>query len=90
MIESKPRSESTNSRKGEDSRNGITGKILTAKQSMKAEKNSLILTEMNVTKKWTDLKEAWVKEKENLHQNATTCTSFVILRFRGALTLHFT
>ena len=57
---------------------------------MKAEKNSLILTEMNVTKKWTDLKEAWVKEKENLHQNATTCTCFIILRFRGALTLHFT
>lgn len=55
MLESKQRSESANSRKGEDGK-GITGKILTAKQSIKADKASLILTEMNVTKKWTELK----------------------------------
>jgi hypothetical protein len=61
MIESKPRSESVNSRKAEE--RPITGKILTAKQSMKADKTSLILTEMNVTKKWTELKEAWMREK---------------------------
>jgi hypothetical protein len=30
---------------------------------MKADKTSLILTEMNVTKKWTELKEAWMREK---------------------------
>ncbi len=56
MIETKQRSESTNSRKGEDGKGdgkGITGKILMAKQSIKSDKNSMILTEMNVTKKWT-------------------------------------
>jgi hypothetical protein len=55
LLEPKPRSESTNSRKGEESK-GITGKILTAKQAIKADKASAILTEMNVTKKWTELK----------------------------------
>ena len=60
MIEPKPRAESANSRKGDENK-GITGKILTAKQSLKADKNSMILTEMNVTKKWTDLKEAWTR-----------------------------
>ena len=60
MIELKQRSESTNSRKADDGK-GITGKILTAKQSIKSDKNSLILTEMNVTKKWTELKEAWMR-----------------------------
>ena len=61
MIELKQRSESANSRKAEDGKGSISGKILTAKQSIKAEKNSHILTEMNVTKKWTELKEAWIK-----------------------------
>jgi len=46
---------------------------------------------MNVTKKWTELKEAWMKEKENLNQNqgqnCSTCTLLLMLRFRGALTL---
>jgi len=36
MIEQKQRSESANSRKGEDGKGGVSGKILTAKQSMKA------------------------------------------------------
>lgn len=47
MIEPKQRSESTNSRKGEEGKadgKGITGKILMAKQSIKSEKNSMILT----------------------------------------------
>ena len=90
MIEPKPRSESTstNSKKDEENK-GITGKILTAKQSLKADKTSLILTEMNVTKKWTELKEAWTKEKENLNQNCSTCTSCFMLRSRGVLTLHY-
>ena len=56
MIELKQRSESTNSRKAEEGKGSISGKILTAKQAIKAEKNSHILTEMNVTKKWTELK----------------------------------
>lgn len=42
---------------------GLTGKILVAKQVVKAEKASSILTEMNVTKKWNELREAWMKEK---------------------------
>jgi hypothetical protein len=46
------RSDSANSRKGDDSK-AVTGRILTAKQSIKADKASAILTEMNVTKKWT-------------------------------------
>lgn len=62
MIESKQRPQSANSRKSDENK-GISGKILTAKQSIKADKNSHILTEMNVTKKWTELKEAWMKEK---------------------------
>jgi hypothetical protein len=31
----------------------ISGKIMNAKQVVKADKNSSILSEMNVTKKWT-------------------------------------
>ena len=42
MLEQK-RPESTNSRKGDEGK-GISGKIVTAKQSIKAEKNSSILT----------------------------------------------
>lgn len=49
----------------------ITGKILVAKQQIKSEKNTSILSEMNVTKKWTELREAWMKEKENLNGNAS-------------------
>ena len=62
IIQAKQRSDSVNSRKGEDNR-AITGRILTAKQTLKADKAGLILTQMNVTKKWTQLKEAWMKEK---------------------------
>lgn len=40
---------------------------------------------MNVTKKWTELKEAWTREKENLNQNSSTCTYYQILRFHGKL-----
>lgn len=56
MIDPKPRSDSVNSRKGEESAKNITGKILVAKQIIRADKTSSILTEMNVTKKWTELK----------------------------------
>lgn len=44
-MESKPRSDSVNSKKGEEKQSkNLTGKILVAKQSMKADKTSSILT----------------------------------------------
>lgn len=86
-IEQKPRSDSIKSRKQEEEApaKGITGKILVAKQAIRADKASSILTEMNVTRKWNELRESWMKEKENLN-NQPTCTAFLILRSRGAQT----
>lgn len=86
-IEQKPRSDSIKSRKQEEEApaKSITGKILVAKQAIRADKASSILTEMNVTRKWNELRESWMKEKENLN-NQPTCTAFLILRSRGAQT----
>ena len=86
LQQTKQRSDSLNIRKPEEVGKGIAGKILIAKQTMRADKATSILTEMNVTKKWTELREAWIKEKENVHQQPT-CISHQILRFRGVLRL---
>lgn len=63
IIEQKPRSDSVKSRKQEEEvpPKSITGKILIAKQALRADKASSILTEMNVTKKWNELRESWMK-----------------------------
>ena len=69
----------------------MTGKILVAKQTLRADKASTILTEMNVTKKWTELRESWMREKENLNTNQPpSCTYLLILRYLGMLTPPFT
>lgn len=62
-IQSKqPRSDSINSKKNEpEAPKSITGKILVAKQAIRADKASSILTQMNVTKKWNELRETWMK-----------------------------